>query len=78
MSKVDEEMKKAIEVSTLTNRKGWKHIKDFIKSNIRPIEDKLFNESLEKEEFDVLQAKRQAYEKVLNFVKRKVKKVENN
>jgi hypothetical protein len=64
---------KAREVAITANSNGWKHVEEFIKSNIFPLENSLFTDTLEKEEFQVIQAKRQAYQSVLDFVNRRVK-----
>lgn len=74
----EEEMREAQEVAVLTNQAGWEYIKKFIESNMRPVEKRLFEDDLEKEEFKACQRERQAYKSVLDFVNRRVKKVEEN
>lgn len=61
----------------VVNRKGWTHIKSFIEDNMKPVERKLFEEDLDKEEFKACQRERQAYKKILDFVKRRVDEVQN-
>jgi hypothetical protein len=75
----EKEMRKAQEVAVITNQAGWEHVEEFIKKNIKPIEDELDNNfDLKKEEFDALRKEKHAYKSVLNFVNRRVKEVENN
>lgn len=73
----DKELQEAREVVMVVNRKGWTHIKNFIEKNMKPVEKKLFNEDLDKEEFKACQRERQAYKKVLDFVDRRVDAVQN-
>ena len=63
------EMQKAREVAMVTNRKGWDHIEDFIKNKKKPLEDKLFNDDLDKEQFKIIQGKRQSLQEILVVVK---------
>lgn len=66
---------KAREVAITASSNGWKHVEKFIKTNMSPLENSLFTATLEKEEFQVMQAKRQAYQSVLDFVNRRIKEV---
>lgn len=73
----DKELQEAREIVMVVNRKGWTHIKSFIEDNMKPVERKLFEEDLDKEEFKACQRERQAYKKILDFVKRRVDEVQN-
>lgn len=56
----------------MANGNGWKEVEQFIEDNMKPLENRLFNENLEKEEFAVIQARRQTYKSVLDFVNRRI------
>lgn len=71
-------MQEARVVAMLKTNTGWQMVENFIKDNIDPIEKRLFNDNLSKEEFDLLQKERQAYKNILNFVDRRVEKVQKN
>jgi hypothetical protein len=74
----EKELQEAREVAMLANRKGWKMVESYIESNMKPVEKKLFNEDLDKEEFKACQRERAAYKKVLDFVNRRVEAAKNN
>jgi reverse gyrase len=59
----------------MANTDGWRDVEEFIKNNIKYLESRLFTEDLEKPEFDKIQAKREAYKSVLDFVHRRIESV---
>lgn len=59
----------------MANNPGWNDVREFIENNVKSLENSLFNDDLEKESFDVVQAQRQAYKSVLDFVERRVEAV---
>jgi hypothetical protein len=62
----------------MASGEGYVILKRFIDDNIQALESRLFNENLEKEEFDGLKRERMAYKSVLDFVERRVKKISQN
>ena len=56
----------------MANNLGWGDVEEFINNNIKSLENRLFDDDLTKEEFDVVQAERRAYKSVLNFVNKRV------
>jgi hypothetical protein len=56
----------------MANRQGWKIVKRYIEENMKPVEERLFNADLDKEEFKACQRERQAYQKILDFVNRRI------
>jgi hypothetical protein len=62
----------------MANREGWKIVKNYIDSRLRPVQKEINeNFSLEKEEYNVLQGRRMELQKVLDFVDRRVEVVKN-
>lgn len=72
------ELQEFREVTIMANGNGWRRVETFIKDNMKPLENRLFNEDLEKEEFKVVQAERRAYKAILDFVNRRVDEIANN
>jgi hypothetical protein len=62
----------------MASGEGYVILKRFIDDNIQALESRLFNEDMEKEEFDGLKMERKAYKSVLDFVERRVKKISQN
>jgi hypothetical protein len=56
----------------MANNPGWGDVEEYINNNIKSLENRLFDDDLTKEEFDVVQAERRAYKSVLNFVNKRV------
>jgi len=56
----------------MANNPGWGDVEEYINNNIKTLENRLFDDDLTKEEFDVVQAERRAYKSVLNFVNKRV------
>lgn len=55
---------------------GWKQLKEYIESNLKAVEEDLNNNfDLTKEQFNILQARRQELVKVIDFVERRVREV---
>lgn len=78
MADKEKELQEARIIAMLTTNEGWKKVEKHILDNMEPIENRLFNDDLTKEEFDVLQAERRAYKNVLKFVDRRVDKVKKS
>lgn len=71
-------MKKARAVASLSNMAGWKYLREYVESNLEPIEkDLLDNFDLSEEKRKCLQHERKAYNSILNFVDRRLEKIKN-
>lgn len=62
----------------MANSNGWEQVKSFIEENMKPLENSLFNDDLDREDFKVKQASRQAFKTVIDFVERRVGEVVKN
>jgi len=72
----EKEMLEARSVAIMAGGEGWSFVKNFIESNVKSLEKRLFDDELEKDEFDRLREKRKAYKSVLDFVTRRVEKTQ--
>lgn len=74
----EQEMKAVV---TMSQSNGFKHLRDFIQSNIKSCDARLSGHGKEiesLEELKAIQSQKQAYESVLNFVQKRKKKLQNN
>gem|GEM_PF-4631727 len=63
-------------MAIMASERGWSHVREFIENRIRPYEKELNeNFDLTKEEFNILQARRQELNEILSFVDRRLKLV---
>lgn len=77
MEQKEKEMIEAQEVAMMAIGSGWTIVKEYINKQIKPIEDRIFNDDLTQEEFNLLRRERRAYKDILDFVERRVEKVKN-
>jgi len=77
MEQKEKEMIEAQEVAMMAIGSGWTIVQEYINKQIKPIEDRIFNDDLTQEEFNLLRRERRAYKDILDFVERRVEKVKN-
>ena len=77
MNQKEKEMVQAQEVAMMAVGNGWQIVEEYIKHQIKPIEDRIFNDDLDQEEFNLLRRERRSYKNILDFVERRVEKVKN-